>query len=137
MDLAAELEAIRRRHGKLTPALVVEEARSESSPLHSMVFNKTVDEAAEAYYLDRAQRLIQIVRAKRPDGTQSSLRQYFSVRREEGYVYERVEDLRDDAFARELILTNMKREWLALQRQYGELLEFWDLVKADVEAKAA
>jgi hypothetical protein len=139
MDLAAELEAIRRRHGALTPALVVAEARNLDSPLHSMVFNKTQSEAAEAYYLERARDLIQSVRVvyKKPNGERSSLRQYYSVRREDGHAFERLEDVREDPFARQLILTNMEREWRALRRQYGELVEFWEMVKTEANDQAA
>ena len=60
-DVGLELETIRIRHGSLTPKAVVEEARSEQSPLHSC-FTWNNDEAADQHRLHEARRLIVSVR---------------------------------------------------------------------------
>lgn len=130
-SLRDALEAVRIRHGSLTPALVVQDARDEASPLHDLVFDRPVEEAAERYYLNRARELIRSVRVQyeRRDGTPTQLREYVSVHRETGYVYEPIEEVRQDPIAREIVLRAMHREWLALKRQYETYAEFWDLVQ--------
>lgn len=88
------LTEIRARHGKLTPEIVLEEARPDDSPLHAYVFDKEVEDAAEAYYLDRAHQLIQRVRivVKKNDTEQRSVRAFLAVPSDtDRYVYEPVD----------------------------------------------
>lgn len=94
------LTDIRDKHGILTPEIVREEARPEDSPIHAYIFNKPADEAAEAYYLDRAHRLIQMARVtiRENESTQPiSVRAFFSIPGEEArYVYEPVAEIVSD-----------------------------------------
>lgn len=55
------LRALYRQHGLLTPALVVEDARRESSPLHDL-FEWGVEKAAQAHWEHVARQLIRNVR---------------------------------------------------------------------------
>lgn len=59
--IAARLEEIERQHGRLTPALVVEDARDPTSPLHDkFTWDQAV--AAEQHLLTQARLLIRSVR---------------------------------------------------------------------------
>lgn len=53
-----------RAEGRLTPELVRDAARPADSPAHPHVFNAPPDEAAEAYYLERAHQLIRRVQVR-------------------------------------------------------------------------
>lgn len=138
-DLREHLDAIAERNaGRLTPAMVVEEARDEASPLHAYVFNKSVRSAAEAYYLARARELIRsqrcVYREADDKDAEKSVRAYHAVRREDGYAFERAEDLVKDEFASRLVMADMRREWMALKRRYEDFAEFWALVREDSKA---
>lgn len=66
-----ELVRIEREHGKLTPALIVDEARLESSPLHDW-FEWDDDAAAEAFREAQARRLVRFVYVRDvDDGTRT------------------------------------------------------------------
>ncbi len=59
MSVADEIRAIYERHGRLTPALVVDEARDEIHPLHGhFEWDDTV--AGEEYRRVQASRLIRV-----------------------------------------------------------------------------
>lgn len=83
---------IRERHGVLTPAIVLEEARPEDSPIHGFVFHVDIAEAAEGYYLERAHRLIQIAKVtvkERENEPARRVRAFVGIPSEDsGYVYE-------------------------------------------------
>lgn len=83
---------LRKREGKLTPEIVLEAARPPDSPAHGFVFHVGAEEAAEAYYLDRAHRLIQTVKVtvvSRPKEEPRRVRFFHAVTDDEGErVYE-------------------------------------------------
>jgi hypothetical protein len=92
MTLSEILDSLYDRHGELTPEIVRDEARPEDSPLHAHVFDREVGDAAEAYYLDRAHRLIQRCRVlmTTADGSEPRrVRAYFAVPSgKQSYTYE-------------------------------------------------
>src|ERR1700756_5197076 len=51
------LEWLEERHGKITPKLVVDDAKSKTSPLHRF-FDWNVTRAAYKFWLDQARELI-------------------------------------------------------------------------------
>jgi hypothetical protein len=134
--LRAGLRAVYAERGTLTPALVVEAARPSSSPLHSYVFDRSPRAAAEAYYLSRARELIQrfevTYREATDDEPAGAVREWQSVRLEQGYVYEPVERVVSDPFLRRLKLADMRREYQALEARYAAFSEFVDLARATV-----
>jgi hypothetical protein len=136
VSLRGELQAIYSTHGKLTPGIVVEVARPKDHPLHSYVFDHNVKEAAEAWYRHRAHELITSVKIvyKEADetGPQRSVRAFHALQTEEGYVYEPVERIATDDFARKLLLTSMEREWKQLFDRYKEFEEFLSIVNTDI-----
>lgn len=138
MDLREHLLEIYQRRGELTPEIVVEEARPETSPLHAMVFDRSPEEAAEAWYRHRAHELIQRVRVKyvSPDTEEdpASLRFFHAVRSERGIVYKPLDEIASSPFLSEMLLRDAEREWRQLFSRYGHLSSFLNTVKADVEA---
>lgn len=140
MTLKDHLQAVYDEYGYLTPQLVLDVARPKKHPLHASVFSLPPGEAAEAWYLQRAQELItrvKIVYKKSPRG-ERSVRQWHAIRKESGYVYEPADKIASEPFLRELLLRDMDREWRQLKDRYMHMREFVELVKRDLgEAEAA
>lgn len=133
MNLRDHLQSIYDNHGKLTPQLIVDEARNPEHPLHSRVFDCPTEEAAERYYLDNAHRLIQRVKVVKAEGDNApGVRAFQAVRTEHGYVYEPTEKVAEDPFMRRLVLADMEREWRTLRARYEQFAEFTEMVKRDI-----
>lgn len=131
------LQAIYKKHGQLTPELVVKEARSKKHPLHPYVFDREPEEAAEAWYRERAHELIRTVRIKYgPEDAPRDVRAFHAVRAEDGFVYEPVEKVAAEPFLRELVLRDMEREWKQLFKRYEDFEEFLAMVRADLQKAA-
>lgn len=130
-DVRGELQSIYQRRHILTPPVVVEEARSVESPLHShFEWDDTV--AGEKYRLVQASELIRSVRVTytSPDGAQKDVRQWLSVSHSEvERSYLPLEQVVDDPFSYRLVLQEMERDMAALQRKYGHLKEFAETVQ--------
>lgn len=61
-DVGAELERIQSKRGKLTPQIVVEEAKPKGSPLHRLIYDgTTADEALAKYRLFRAGHILRSI----------------------------------------------------------------------------
>lgn len=140
-DLRAELERIQSEHGRLTSDIVVEAARPKQHPLHSMVFDRPVDEAAEAWYRHNARDLIRSVKVvyKEDDksGPERSVRKFHAVRDETGWHYETIEKIGASPFLTRLLLADAEREWRQLLQRYSHLEEFIKLVRDDVDEEEA
>jgi hypothetical protein len=141
-DLRQQLLEIREQYGgQLTPEFVVNEARDPAHVLHARVFDKAPADAAEAYYLDRARSLIRMARvvSKSADeyGPEKSVRAFHAVRTDLGRSYEPTEKIAEDPLQRKMLLRQMEHEWQALKRRYDDLVEFWDLVRAEPEIRQA
>lgn len=135
-SLRKELQAIYDSCGKLTPSLVVDEARVKDHPLHSRFeWNNSI--AGEKYRQVQAQDLIQSVKIKyqKPSGDSEQCRYFVSVQRETGFVYEPTSDVASDPVAAEIVLRTMEREWKALRQRYGHIKEFMEMVQRDVADK--
>lgn len=140
MSLRDQLQAIYDQHGKLTPEIVVNEARDKDHPLHNR-FEWDNEVAGEAWRREQAHRLIQKVKVvyREADDNQpeKSVRAFHAVRSEKGHVYEPVGKVVRDDFTRQLLLNDMRREWQALKRRYEEFEEFLHMVRADLGEDAA
>jgi hypothetical protein len=140
VSLQEELEAIRDRHGTLTPALVVAEAQDPAHPLHDR-FEWDNSAAGAAYRLAQASGLIRKVRITYPAATEEeptkSVRYYQPLRTERGNVYEPVTEVAMDPFKRKLLLADMEREWRALKRRYDNFAEFAEMVRRDMDDVAS
>lgn len=138
-SLRDQLQSIYEQRGKLSPEIVLQEARDEAHPLHSR-FEWDNRAAGEAWRRHQAHELIQsvkIVYKTDADGTQHSLRAFHAVRREDGHFYEPVETIARDEFMTSVLLADMEREWKAMQRRWSAFDEFWRLVSEAVAEKAA
>lgn len=139
MSLRDELQMIYDRHGELTPALVVKEARVKTHPLHSR-FEWDNRVAGEAWRRAQAQELIRSVKVVYREATETeearSVRAFHAVRRESGHVYEPAEKVAEDPFMKRLVLADMQREWLALRRRYEQFAEFVEMVRRDLDEAA-
>ena len=131
-DLANEIKAIRDKHGKLTPKLVLDTARSPQHPLHSQ-FEWDDEVAGERYRLAQARELIQSVRLRFVDsaGENRSARRYYAIRAADAdeFDYDDVEEVMRDRFRRKLLLNEMQRRIDELVQQYGVLEEFWTVLQ--------
>lgn len=144
MSLRDHLQGIYDEHGKLTPQLVLDEARAPGHPLHDRFeWDDTV--AAEAWRHEQAHRLIRLARVTYKPATATDrakdMRAFHAIRGEApengGYVYEPAEAIVRDEFKTKLLLQQMEREWETLRRRYEEFHEFWQLVNQARDEHAA
>lgn len=138
-SLRDQLRSIYEQHGKLTPAIVLDEARDEEHPLHSRFeWDDTV--AAEQYRHHQAQQLIRSVKVHfvTADGPRD-VRAFIAVPEEDkaSSRYEPVEEAIADPMTRRIILRDMEREWRAFQARYSHMAEFADMIRASLEETAA
>lgn len=124
-DRLAQIEA--RNGGRLTPDMVVQDAKRKDSPLHAC-FEWDVKKAAAAYWLDQARELITSVRVVvRTEHTNVSSVFYVrdpSAGKEQGYVS--VTTLRTDKeMAREALVSEFSRvaDMLRRAREVAAVLE--------------
>lgn len=138
-DRQVELERIRKKHGRLTPTIVLEEAEPEGSVLHGD-FEWDDTKAARAFRIDQARDLIQSVVIYRPR-SKKTIRAYVSVARDRGDVgYRRIDDVMSDSELRaEMIrdfagsLRSTLSRFAALERE-PETASVFDVV-ADLSAR--
>lgn len=139
MNLRDQLQQIYDRRGRLTAAVVLDEARDPAHPLHGR-FTWDDSAAAESWRKHQAQELIRSVRVRYVEATENeaarSVRAFHAVRREDGHVYEPAEKVVEDPFTRRLVLADMEREWKALRRRYEQFAEFAGMVRRDLEEAA-
>lgn len=140
MSLRDELQNIYDQHGQLTPALVVDTARSKTHPLHDR-FEWNDKVAGEAWRRQQAHELIRSVKVvyREADDTnpEKSVRAFHAVRADKGHVYEPVDKVIADDFTRRLVLQDMEREWRALHRRYQNFEEFTAMVRRDLGGDVA
>lgn len=134
-----ELLAIRAANGgDLTPQAVVDEARPESHPLHNR-FEWDDTLAGEAYRRVQAAQLIRsvkVVYAETPEGEERKVRAWSSLNaavEPETRGYAPTEELVQDEFARKSLLRQLEREIKTLQRKYGHLKEFGEIIASATE----
>jgi hypothetical protein len=135
MSLRDELQAIYDTYGRLTPSIVLAQARTEDHPLHDR-FEWDDAVAGEAWRLSQAHELIRSVRIsyRKPGKSNESVRAFHAVPREDGWAYEPAEKVADDPFLRELVLRDMERQWKQLQERYQHFSEFVEMVRRDIVA---
>ena len=127
-DVGLELEAIRTRHGSLTPQSVVKEARREESPLHSC-FTWNNDEASEQYRLHEARRLIVSIRIV--NGPASPVVPvYVSITTpEKSREYRPTTEVMSDEKIKERFMDELRRFIETLERKYKGLRDLDDLLE--------
>lgn len=137
-DLRSQLQQIYDAHQRLTPQIVVDEARDEGHPLHDR-FEWNDKAAAEAHRLDQARRLIRSVRVVYREADEKeaarTVRAYHAIRDDEGTSYRPVEEVVENPFLTELLKRDMQREWKQLLRRFGQFEEFVSMIRADLGSK--
>lgn len=138
MSLRDQLQAIYERHQRLTPELVVDEAREETHPLHDR-FEWDDAIAGEKYRRQQAHDLIVSVRVTYADdgGKPREIRQFHAIRGPEGHVYEPVDRVVRDSMMSAILLADMEREWRQLKNRYEQFDEFRAMVRRDLQGEAA
>lgn len=135
-DLRTILTAHYKKHGELTPEIVVDEARPEGAPLHDR-FEWDNEIAGEKYRIVQAQQIIRSVQIEFIDnrtGERKFVRGFHS-RREAGQSesgYQPTEEIVQDEVALRLLLKQCEREIADLKRKYGHLSEFADMMRAAI-----
>ena len=134
MSLRDELQGIYDQYGRLTPAVVVDEARPKRHPLHRF-FEWDDKVAGEEYRKEQARDLIRSVKIVRvrEDATISRARAYLSVKDTEGFAYRPTDEVLSDPFMAKLALADMEREWRTLKAKWEHMQEFRALILADLE----
>lgn len=131
--LRDSLTRIYAERGQLTPRDVVEEARPPTSELHNR-FEWDDSVAGDKYRLSQASELIRSVEitytppgAVEPHG----VRAFSTVRGQDPTRngYQPTEEILQDDFARKLLLKQCEREVASMQRRYGHLAEFADIIR--------
>lgn len=129
------LEEIRRQQGVddftlLNPEAVVEAARPDDHPLHDR-FTWDDTEAARQHRISEARNVIRSVRlidAGHPEAPRS-LRAYVNLRANTGPGgYVPVANVVLDDALRQVVLDQMRREWLNFRRRYQDMSEFAAMV---------
>lgn len=143
MSLRDQLQTIYDQHNRLTPQLVVDEARPDDHPLHNR-FEWDDEIAGEAWRRHQAHELIRSVKIVRKDDSgreYPKVRAFHALRLDDGISYEPLDSIIDNEFQVRLLLSDMRREWRTLKARYDQFHEFWQIVKGDVqkqdEAQAA
>lgn len=129
MSLVDDLNAIRDERGTLTPETVVEAASAPEHPLHNR-FDWDDTAAAHKWRLTQAGELLRVT--FRPDQQRpDELRAFMAVRGEHSPRSEYVptSEAMSDPFTRELLLRQMKRDWLTFKARYERMDEFADLFR--------
>lgn len=135
MNLRDQMQSIYDKHGRLEPAIVVEEARDASHPLHNR-FEWDDSVAAHKYRLEQAHELITSIKItfrKAEDTQERSVRAFHAVRDGKGFAYEPVEKVVHNPVIREVVLADMEREWRQLYQRYKTFSEFTAMVRETLE----
>ncbi len=126
------VEKLREKaNGLLTPAMVVDDARSAKSPLHE-AFEWDDDRAAEEYRLSQARHLVAclVVTIDVEGATHAPTRAFVHVKQDEDKGYTSIGHAMSDEDLRAQVLAKAWKELLAWKARYGELQELGRVFKA-------
>ena len=132
MSTIDALMAIRQRRGHLTGEIVVAEAAEPSHPLHDhFEWDDTV--AGHQYRVVQALQLLRIT--FRPDPSKpTELRAFVALKGKETprSDYVPVTEAMADPFSRELLLSQMERDWKLFKRRYEHMAEFAAFIAKEI-----
>jgi hypothetical protein len=141
VTLREALQSVYDKHGALTPALVVEEARDGTDAAAELLRGSLTwdkDEALERYQLVEASRLIRKAKiAYRPTENSSlrDMRAFMSIPEPQGRAYHPADVVAQDPFKARLALQEAERAWRDLKKRYGNIAGFFAMVQHDVEGE--
>ena len=138
-QLHQTIQQIYERHGgQNLAASVVEEASDPEHLLHES-FEWDEAAAATAHRLTQARGLITRakIRVVTESGDDYDVRAFHAFRRVglsgRGYVSD--SDVRQSPEQQKLLLQSLHRDWAAAKKRYGDLAEFWQMVRDDLEGR--
>lgn len=141
MTLREALQELYNTHGKLTPGLVVDEAREPSDSVTQFLHDRLEwdDEVAgERYRLEQARALIRKVRVEykpTPRSTIREVRAYVSVPDQDtgGRAYRPTEEVAADPLLSAMLLRELERDWKLLRQRYGDMDQFVTFVRSQLD----
>jgi hypothetical protein len=143
MTLREALQAVYDRNGRLTPEIVVEEARNGTDAVAQALHDRLTwddEEAAEKFRLIEARTLIRTVkityRSPQVNETRET-RFWVSVPTAAGRGYMPIDEVAADPMLRKIALADAERQWRDLWARHRDKAEFIALVLADVESEEA
>jgi hypothetical protein len=127
---------IRERRGKLTPEIVLDEARDENHPLHHR-FEWDDSAAAEKFRLSQAANLLRVKYKQETVNGTRDLRAFVVTRpapdadeADPRSEYTPIEEAVLDPITRQLLLNQMRRDWMTFKSRYGNMAEFAEFIAA-------
>lgn len=125
-----EFERIERKHGHITPEIVLDESRAEDSALHSC-FEWNDEVAAEKYRIQQATHLIVNLTVFSEHTEQKApVRAFVNVSTERKGSFISVSSAMQATKTREVVLKNALRELESFKAKYKNLVEFSELFAA-------
>jgi hypothetical protein len=130
VSIRSELERIYAEHGNLTPGLVLSEAQSPDSPLHTH-FNWDDDDAANRWRLHQAADLIRRVKINVVNTTSDEglrVRAWTSIPTQEGRQYRDTREVAADSNLATLVRDELMNELRVLREKLRRFDEFAAIV---------
>lgn len=121
-SVGTRLQELHAQYGFLTAEVVLADASSPASPLHSH-FEWDDTEAAQAYRLAQARHLLNCIVVLRGDENKAPIRAYVIIGEKEGTAYQDLNIVMSDALLREQVLARALREASQWQQRYNDLVE--------------
>lgn len=145
-----EIQKIMRAHdGRVTPELLVQEAKDSNNPLHPEIYNKDVGDAAQEYYKSRAGEILRAIVIEVADYPRKPIRSFTPVIlpcntdgecvEEEDSMSSRklqwvsMEEALKDPELRKQVLARAKAELKSIRQKYENLVELshiWTAIDA-------
>ena len=125
------LESLERKHGAITPRLIVNDARPTSALLHNCFeWNESV--AAEKYRESQASYMLRnlVTVSVAQSQEQSEIRAFVNVVTDDDSKYVSVSTAMGDDDMRKQVLKNALSELAAFKKKYGQLSELADIFAA-------
>lgn len=147
IETQQELNRIYRRDGVLVPAIVVDEARPDDSPLHQH-FTWDDGEAADEWRREQARRLIRTFKIVLDETTPpqpinvninmnegSTVPEYMNLTHPATGLrgYYRTQDLLTDEQTRPLIFDEVRKHIASLRRKYQHLVDFDAVLRSELD----
>jgi hypothetical protein len=126
------LEKLERKHGQLSPKLIVEDSRPEGATLHKC-FEWNDDIAAEKYRENQArfilQNLVTVSVKQMTQNEQSEVRAFVNVTKAEERAYVSINAVMNDTDMRSELLRTALAELAAFKKKYQQLKELAEVFK--------
>lgn len=130
--VAEHLAVLRAQYGELTPEVILNDAESPQSPIHTC-FEWADTEAARQYRLSQARQLVRVIIRVPENADERPVRAYVSINDGMRRSYEPIEVALTDVDMRREVLVKALRELNQLRRKYADLQELatvWAAVPA-------